>query len=406
MTELYDAIVVGAGLAGLRCAQVLDGAGKSVLLLERSNHLGGRLHSFQIDEFTLDEGFQLINPSYPELQATGVLRDFDLRVFPASLRFQSGDRSFSLSDPRQSPLDALQAVLGRVAPVTDFVALGRLFARCALVPVTRLLRQPDCTTREGFRNAGVSERTIDVIITPFLKGTLLDNNLDTSWRYTQLLLRSFVRGRPGTHPEGIEALPKAMASRLQSTTIRTGEEVQSVREGEVVTSLASYKARAVVVASNGVDAAALTPMTPPAFRSQTTWWWSTPRVNKGDVLRLELTRNFISSALDISSVAPERSPEGRSLIATPANGTFDASYDEGVRLDVARLYQLESSDVALVSRTVVQHALPVLKTPLQLNEHPVRNVVVFAGDYLQTPSIQGALVSGRRAANAALLLLS
>ncbi|MCY7401300.1 MAG: NAD(P)-binding protein, partial [Nocardioides sp.] len=35
-----DVVVVGAGLAGLRCAQVLAGAGRDVVVLEAADRVG------------------------------------------------------------------------------------------------------------------------------------------------------------------------------------------------------------------------------------------------------------------------------------------------------------------------------------------------------------------------------
>ena len=81
---------------------------------------------------------------------------------------------------------------------------------------------------------------------------------------------------------------------------------------------------------------------------------------------------------------------------------FDANCDHEVRDDVVRLYDVASSDVTLIDRDVVTRALPVLKTPLNLRQPQAIDNFIAAGDYLQTPSIQGALVSGRRAALLAL----
>ncbi len=41
-SQSYDAIVIGAGAAGLTAASLLAVEGKSVCLLERSPYLGGR----------------------------------------------------------------------------------------------------------------------------------------------------------------------------------------------------------------------------------------------------------------------------------------------------------------------------------------------------------------------------
>jgi predicted NAD/FAD-dependent oxidoreductase len=71
----------------------------------------------------------------------------------------------------------------------------------------------------------------------------------------------------------------------------------------------------------------------------------------------------------------------------------------------ARLFATPTTDISLVEKTVVSRALPKLGVPLVLSKSQRRGEVVMAGDYLQTPSIQGALVSGRRAAQAVLTVL-
>ena len=63
-----DVVIVGAGLAGLRCASVLEHAGLSVTVLEASDAVGGRVRTDVIDGFRCDRGFQVLNPSYPQGQ--------------------------------------------------------------------------------------------------------------------------------------------------------------------------------------------------------------------------------------------------------------------------------------------------------------------------------------------------
>jgi predicted NAD/FAD-dependent oxidoreductase len=90
----------------------------------------------------------------------------------------------------------------------------------------------------------------------------------------------------------------------------------------------------------------------------------------------------------------------------PANGNFESDeFDDAASLYVARLYDVATTEVDLVQRTVVARALPKFLGPLNLTRNQRRGDLVLAGDYLQTPSIQGALVSGRRAAHAVLSTL-
>lgn len=350
---MSDVLVVGAGLAGLRAAQVLDRAGVEVTLIDAAREVGGRARSYECDGFVLDRGFQLINPAYPELLASAVLPRLDLRRFAAVIRFVDDEGSVELADPRVAPWRAL------------------------------------------------SERAIDGVVAPFLRGTFLDDELETSWHYGQMVLKSFTRGRPGTPAHGVGALARALAESLTRTTLRLGEEVLNVSPRAVETDQGRYEAAAVIVAVDAAHASRLAGVDDVVWRSQTTWWWSLPRLADSDQLRIDRRRRFLSSTLDVSSVAPERAPRDRSLVAAAANGLAGADEDERVRDDVARLYAVATRDVELVSRDDVRHALPRVPAPLRRRSPRVGDVFV-AGDYLETPSIQGALVSGRHAAQAVL----
>ena len=399
--EPVDVIVVGAGLAGLRAAQVLNANGRSVLVLERAPVIGGRLASVTVDGYVLDEGFQLVNPAYPELVATGVGGDTDLRPFPAIVRYVDHDteRILTLADPRASWRDALGS---REVSRLDLARFAGLSLRAAVEPVSAIRRRRDESTRAALARYGLSTGFVEEIVRPFLRGALLDDELETSWRYTQLLLRSFVRGRPGTYPTGVAALPAALAARLGDTTFRLGEAATAIDATSVTTSRETYRARRVIVATDASSARELVGAPPVRWRAQTTWWLATPRLEDGAVLRLVRGAGQLASALDVSAVAPERARPGHSLVAAAATGVAEDTSDTSVRETIARLYGLSVADVEVVATSAVSRALVEAPAPLSLSRPSVWGDVVLAGDYLQTPSIQGALVSGRRAAEAVL----
>lgn len=398
MIDDVDVLIVGAGLAGLRAAQVLNAAGHRVVVLDGADHVGGRLWSRTVEGFVIDEGFQLINPSYPELIATGVLSSFDLRRFASVVRFDDGTRTHEIGDPRGDPRRVLRSLRHPDLSVRDALRFARLMAEVRQRSVVRLVRDDDSSTRHALLARHISARAIDGVVQPFLRGTLLDDDLATSWHYSELVLKSFARGRPGTHPRGIAALPVALAASLGTTRIVLNEPALRVTSTGVDTAAGHYRARAVIVATDPTSAHRLVHTEERAWRSQTTWWYSLPTLTDSDQLRLDTRRRVLSSALDVSSVAPERAPAGRSLVGACANGVADPAIDEAIRDDVARLYDASTSEVVLVERTVVAHALPVVRTPLDLHQSQDVAGIIVAGDYLQTPSIQGALVSGRRAA--------
>jgi phytoene dehydrogenase-like protein len=68
-TDEVDVLVIGAGLAGLRCAGVLAAAGLRVQVWEKGDDVGGRIRTDKIDGFLCDRGFQVLNPRAENLNA-------------------------------------------------------------------------------------------------------------------------------------------------------------------------------------------------------------------------------------------------------------------------------------------------------------------------------------------------
>ena len=82
----FDCIVVGAGLAGITAARTIQQAGNSVLLLEASDQVGGRVRSDVIDGFICDRGFQVINPKYPQVVKSNVIKELDFKYISGKIR--------------------------------------------------------------------------------------------------------------------------------------------------------------------------------------------------------------------------------------------------------------------------------------------------------------------------------
>ena len=72
---LFDTIVIGGGIAGLTCSAFLAQSGRSILLLEQSDKLGGCINSFERDGFIFDGGARAIENSgvlFPMLRQLGI----------------------------------------------------------------------------------------------------------------------------------------------------------------------------------------------------------------------------------------------------------------------------------------------------------------------------------------------
>ena len=98
-----DVVIVGAGLAGLTAARVLEQNGIATVLLEASDGVGGRVRSDEVDGFILDRGFQVMLTAYPEIHRHLDIPALDFRAFePGALVWREGKGTI-VGDPFRRP---------------------------------------------------------------------------------------------------------------------------------------------------------------------------------------------------------------------------------------------------------------------------------------------------------------
>lgn len=399
-------VVVGAGLAGLACAQRLSRAGEQVLVLEATDGVGGRVRTDVVDGFRCDRGFQLLNPAYPALAHVVDVAALDLKAFDAGVRVATGDRHAVLADPRRVPARLLQTLLAPLGTLADKLRFAR-WAATSLLPVRHLLGRPDRPLAEALDRARLTGPLRTGVVEPFLAGVLADWEEASSANLTALLVRSFVLGSPAVPALGMGRLPELVAASLPAGTVRLGTAVAAVDVTGVRTAAGErVAARAVVVATDPETAGRLTGTATPAMKPLTTFWHTAAEPpTRTPLLHLDADRRgpVVNTAV-MTTVAPSYAPAGRSLVASTvvaADGSAEA--ERAARRHAGLIYGVDSSGWELVTTHVVRAALPSQPPPLVARQ-PVRlaDGVLVAGDHRDTASIQGALVSGRRAAAAVL----
>ncbi|MFF9562269.1 FAD-dependent oxidoreductase [Leifsonia sp. NPDC014704] len=404
----HDVIVIGAGLAGLRCAAELAARGREVVVLEASDRVGGRQRTDRVDGFTLDRGFHVLNTAYPAVRAAVDVDSLSVAAFPTAVRVRRADGSMAtLAHPLRHPgLIPATLASGLVTP-RDLVGLARWLGPMVLRPRSSVAR-PDRTVGRGWDEAGLTEALRTEVLSPFFAGVLADSSESTSDTYVRLLARSFLPAAAGLPRDGIAGLPIALASRARAAgaDIRLGRAVSRLRRSDgrwEVDALGEQTLRArdvvVAVAAEAVDG--LVDMPVPSTRGLQTWWFAAQQAPVSGLLTIDGGREGpIVNALAISATISEAAPPGYHLVqATCLLTPGSVASETDVRAQLARLYGPASSSWRLLRRDDIPHALPALPPPLR---HPsptrIGPGLHLAGDHRESPSIQGALHSGLRAA--------
>lgn len=405
-----DVLVVGAGLAGLRCAIRLGELGHHTIVLEASDTVGGRVRTDVIDGFRCDRGFQVLNPAYPAVRRWVDRDALALQPFGAGIMVRNDDGLQVVADPVREPRLLLHTLRSGYLRPGELAALSRWAGRVLVTPQA-VMRQSDTTLAASLDAAGVVGRLRREIFDPFLAGVLVDSHGASSANFAKLLVRMFALGRPGLPEHGMGALPAQLAAGLPA--VRLGTRVEAVTangglEVGVVAGGSAFRARAVVVATDPASAARLTPLPEPETKGLVTWWFEAPQAPSTlPLLAVDGRRSGptppgpVWNASVVSAAAPSYAPRGRHLVE--ATCLLDRPDGDASEADVLRhvgeIFGRSTSGWRTVIRHRVPLALPAIPPPLRARETvTLGNGVFVCGDHRDTSSIQGALVSGNRTA--------
>jgi phytoene dehydrogenase-like protein len=389
-------IVIGGGVAGLCCARRLADAGVSCIVLERGDRPGGRVGSDRHEDFILDRGFQVFLPAYPEAKRVLDYERLQLRPFFPGCLVRYGGRFHRLADPWKEPLAAMRSLLSPVLRFGDarrVAALRRATRRAATGPI----RGPASpTTGARLRELEFSPAFIDRFFRPFFGGIFLERELSTPWWVFEFIFAMFAAG-PATLPRlGMQAIPDQLATGLPPGTVQLGASVRRVRgDGVELEDGRRVRARQVVVAG---DATAARPRVGEGWNGTSTIYFAAERAPIDEpILVLDGDgAGPINNLCVPSCVSRDYAPPGAELICASVIGTGALSGD---RLEHAARDQLRGWFGAEVNRWrhLRTYRLPRALPRFDGSAAPLVEGLA-CGDHLEHPSINGAMVSGRRVA--------
>lgn len=429
MNSDLDVLIIGGGLAGLSCARQLHAEGLNFRLLEASDRIGGRVRTDVVEGFLLDRGFQVFLTAYPEAQQILNYDQLDLRQFsPGSLiRYQN--KFQRLSDPWRQPQHLFATALSSVASLRDKLRIASFRRDMLSGNLDAIYNRPEQTTIELLRSRGFSEKVIKTFFTPFFGGIFLESDLHTSSRKCEFVFRMFGKGFAAIPAKGMEEIPKQLASQLPADSILVESRVDKIISGTVgktagkpvgqtkgqqvlLASGETLSARAIVIATEGPKAKTLLGEETDiaingASHSVCNLYFS---ASKPPIQEATLMLNGegkqqgpINNLCVSSAVSAHYATAGKALISITVLGNRP---DEGalvsdVRKQLLDWFGSQASEWIHLKTYKIDYALPA-QTPPALDPiakpSKVREGLFVAGDHSDIASINGAFLSGRRAA--------
>jgi len=413
-------VVVGGGLAGLVAARHLAEEGVDVTVYEQRETVGGRVRSRQRKGCTLDYGFQVLFTAYPAVRRELDLDALDLRPFkPGAVIARPGKRSV-LSDPLGDPTATIESLTNSEVSFTDKLRTLGLRQDLSTRDYEALLSRPDASIREFLREWGFSERYLSNFIAPFYGGITLDRSLGTSKRVFEYTFKALSDGQSALPAGGMGEITRQLAARAEDAgaTIETDHAVTELkpkrRHAVVVTDEDRRAVDAVIVATPPQVAARLTgnddiPTEGIGCVTQYYRLPGGPALETGKRILLNAGGTEPNTVVPISEVAPEYA-SGDDLLLNATfldEDLFDTPSDELVdhTREALESWYPERSFENL--ETLATDRIPFAQFAQPPGVHDslpdVRDGgprTYLAGEYTEWSSIQGAMKSGREAAEA------
>lgn len=406
-----DVIVIGAGLAGLRCAATLKSQGYQTVILEAASSVGGRVKTENHDGFLCDVGFQLLNPAYPLAQRHLDLGRLALGSFDAGVQVRTFDGHRIAADPRRSPRWVAATLRSKLWSPLELKGMLELLGPVLSTPESSRKFQ-DMTWTDAMESAGLNGALRHQVLEPFLAGVLADWSGSTRADVVLSLLRFFVLGSPGLPREGMQSIPNQLAEPLRED-LRLGHKVVDIQHKgsgvDVVTDQGTVSAR-MAVCTTGLESvpvsSGLTSAATPHRRGLSTWWFSAAHANsRAKLLAVDGRRDpahapgpLVNAAV-VSAAQPSYAPHGRHLIqASAVRGVNDPcpSVDE-VMVHASDMLGLGRASWEHITTHHVPHSLPSF-TPdgRKAGDMWLTDRIAQAGDFTDSPSLQGAMAAGNK----------
>ena len=377
-------VVVGAGLAGLNATLTLQDAGFEVQLIDAADRVGGRVATDVVDGFRLDRGFQLINANYPELRKLNVINEIEFVEAPRAISISIEGKESFLGDPRKHLTSALDAQTGSLRQKLGLLGYLARSPKSGESVATQLLPLG---------------RTYDRVLRPFLTGVFLTDPSEVEGSVGKEIITSFVTGRPGLPAGGAGDLAAALAKRVKNLQLNT--RIEAIKDGYLKTNKRSSKIEfdSLIVATDVTTTAQLLDIDSVPPQVGCTTWYHVPNYAPSEhpyLLLDGMQAGPVVNSLVISNMVSSYAPLGRHLVSTT---TIQRASESEVRRHLAAMWGTSTQKWELIAKYEIPAALPLARVGNRLaNNVRISKNIFVAGDWRESPSQNGALKSGRRAA--------
>lgn len=408
-------VIVGAGVSGLIAAIELEKNGNfDISIIEATDRVGGRVKTDELDGFLLDRGFQVLLTNYPEAKKYLDYEKLNLQYFnPGALIFSKG-KKLRFSDPLRQPKNLLNMIFSSVGTLKDKLLLLKLNRELKKLSPNEIFEfTEDKTTLQYLYEYGFSNKIISNFFTPFFRGIFLENDLITSYKMFLFVFKMFGEGDAAIPENGMEEIPKQLKSKLKTSTFKFNTKVEKIQADKItLENNENLFSDFIIVAT---DPSSVIPNLSSdqfeGFHSVTNMYFFSDKsfINEPLIALMPDENRHINNVVVLTDISEKYAQKNKALISVSFNGTLEMSESElikKIKLELKEVFNLKDETLNYLRTYEIKKALPRLSTvnyDLQETSTKLTDNVYLAGDYLLNSSLNAAMLSGRKAAEAIML---
>jgi phytoene dehydrogenase-like protein len=314
-----------------------------------------------------------------------------------------------LMDVFRRPSSAWASATAPIGGLVDKLRVGLMRTKILGSSLEAIATREDRSTEAYLRGLGFSEAMIDTFFRSFYGGIFLERDLRTSSRMFEFTFKMFGRGSATPPAKGMGEIPKQLAARLPADAIELNQTVVSLDAHSVALADGrSVAGRAVVLATNAAVVGELIPElqpTLPEWRSVTNLYFSaaTSPVQEAIICLNGTGAGLVNNVCALTDAAAGYAPDGRALISVSVLGLHsDVELPQKVQHELKAWFGERVGGWSHLRTDLIKEGLPEqLPNAKSDTAGFIQEAGVYvSGDHVTSASIEGAVVSGKRVAEA------
>jgi len=436
-SKYYDVIVIGAGIAGLTAAYKLVKANKKVLVLEKANRVGGRIFTDSLDDFTYDVTCQFIAEYF--YQTFDLI--YELGIEQELERFKN---IMLIENNGKFKVSKMETVIGKTFPpwltIKDRLKLANLaidvFKNRHKLSFQEIEKCVDFDnyTIEEYALKRLNPQILEKLVSPLLSSVYFMYPSEISFPLYLVLLSNVLKTNLYTFRNGMKTLPEALAANV---SVKLSQQVTKTIRGHAGWTIITdndhgksqvWQAAKVIIATPSNEALMIAdqcqlPTIQRQFLHKQKYSFTYGLITALNhrlttdaycMLISKTGKSKIASICFQEKKCVSYAPQGFSVHAIYTHRYFaeeimhlpENQKKELILKEVEKIFPNYRQHVTWSKLYSIPYGLPYsylnkAKEVLAFQNEQKQNAntgLYFCGDYLNWPSIEGAVVSGQKAA--------